>query len=118
MDNRLRPREFTQRLWAGATVITTLCSHYTTLLMALQPAPKAQWNPTETTALLDHLVDKKASGDGVSNFKDTVYNAALVSIQPLLTSGPPKTLQLCKNKWASVRYLNIAVCKTYCCISS
>jgi len=85
---------------AGATVVTqaVLCLQYTTLLMSSQSAPKTQWNPQETQALLDHLVAHKSEGEGAGNFKDPTFNAALSSIGPLLTLGPPKTLKLFKNK--------------------
>ena len=52
MDNRLRHRELTHRLWAGTTVTTALCLHSTTLLMSI-PSPKAQWNDQEVHKLLD-----------------------------------------------------------------
>jgi hypothetical protein len=102
MDNRLQPRRLAQRLLAGATVVTVLCSQYTTLLMSSQSVPKAHWNPQETQALLDYLVAHKSEGKGAESFKDPTFNAALASITPLLTLGPLKTLNSCKNKWASV----------------
>ena len=104
MDNRLQPHRLAQRLLAGATVVTVLCSQYTTLLMSSQSVPKAHWNPQETQAFLDYLVTHKSEGEGAGGFKDPTFNAALASITPLLTLGPPKTLKSCKNKWASVCY--------------
>jgi hypothetical protein len=79
MDNQLQPCCLARRLLAGATVVTILCSQYTTLLMSSQSVLKAHWNPQETQVLF-------------------------ASITPLLTLGPPKTLKSCKNKWALVCY--------------
>ena len=70
--------------------------------MSSQSVPKAYWNPQETQVLLDYLVAHKSEGEGAGSFKDPTFNAAVPSIAPLLTLGPPKTLKSCKNKWASV----------------
>lgn len=110
MDNGLRQRELTRRLWAGTIVITALCSHSTTLLMSsIQPAPsaapKAQWNNEEVLALLNHLDANKSQGEGAGNFKDVTFSNAVTSIAPFHSSGPPKTVKHCKTKWASVRQL-------------
>ncbi|KAF8229896.1 hypothetical protein L208DRAFT_1203856, partial [Tricholoma matsutake] len=63
----------------------------------------AHWNPQETQVLLDYLVTHKSEGKGAGSFKDPTFNAAVSSIAPLLTLGPPKTLKSCKNKWASLK---------------
>ncbi|KAF8229338.1 hypothetical protein L208DRAFT_1140482, partial [Tricholoma matsutake] len=58
----------------------TLCSQYTTLLVSSQAVLKAQWNPQETQALLDHLVAHKSEDEGAGNFNNLTFNAALSSI--------------------------------------
>lgn len=102
MNNRLSQR----RLWAGAAAITTLCAHYTTVLMATSSSgklPKAQWNDAEVDALVDYLHDHKAeAGDG-GNFKASTFNAAAAHIKPYLLHGPMKTGKMCRGKWTTVR---------------
>ena len=70
--------------------------------MSKTRAEKAVWNETETSALIDYLVQHKAeAGDG-GNFKDATYNAAAEHITSLKTTGPAKSGKMCKTKWAAV----------------
>ena len=105
MDNRLTDRQLTRRLWAGTTIITALTAHCATLLMSIQPTPKAQWNEQETNGLLDYLVTNKAQGEGAGNFKDTTFNGAAAAIALLLSAGPTKTMKHWKTKWAGVCHI-------------
>lgn len=101
MDNRFRRRELAHRLWAGTTVIASLCSHSAILLMSGQ-TPKAQWNDQEILALVDYLETNKSQGEGAGSFKDSTFSGAVTAVSPFLSGGPPKTVKHCKTKWASV----------------
>jgi len=68
----------------------------------MQTSDKAQWNESETSALLDYLVVHQAESGDAGNFKMATYNAAATAIAPLLNKGPKKTGKMCKNKWVMV----------------
>ena len=72
--------------------------------MSVEPGghAKAQCNDRETVALLDHLIENKAPGQGNGNFKDPVFTSAAEAISSLLSDGPVKTSKACKNKWTTV----------------
>ena len=63
---------------------------------------KAHWNDKETEAFLDYLIANKTLGQGNGSFKDPIYISAAEVISGLLSSGPAKTANTCKNKWAMV----------------
>lgn len=104
-----------KRLFASAVVITVICAQYTTLLMA-QPevhappqfkALPAQWNDSETAALVDYLYDHCSEAEGAGNFKQQVLSSAAEYINnhealQSTRAGPLKTAKSTRNKWTSV----------------
>jgi hypothetical protein len=63
---------------------------------------KAIWTNTEITAFIDYLIAHKSkAGDGAS-FKSSTFICALPVLAPLRTTGPVKTVKMCKGKWQMV----------------
>jgi len=73
----MRLRSARQRAWAGAVTVSSLCAHYTTVLMALQEgsAPKAVWNDIETQELINFLHEKRSEGEA-GNFMLSIYSVS------------------------------------------
>lgn len=94
MEDGLGRHQFLHRVWAGAIAVTTLCVQYSTLLMATNSTPKAQWNDSEIAALLQYLDNQKSQLEGVGNFKDPVWNNAPEAIKDHHSQGPVKTSAL------------------------
>ena len=92
-------------LWKAAIVLTSVCTAYTSLLMATaqQEKEKANWNDAETKAFLAYLYDHKSEIGDSGTSKVKTYNAAVVHIRDLLTQGPVKDGKMCKTKWQTVR---------------
>jgi hypothetical protein len=68
-----------------------------------EPAAKAFWTPEDESALINHLIDRKAeAGDG-ANFKGDVWNGAAKEMEGYTTKGGVKTAAACKSKWTRVR---------------
>lgn len=103
----MRTRSARQRAWAGAITVSSLCAHYTTVLMTLPEAsaPKAFWNDNETRELINFLHEKRLESEA-GNFKTTTYNAAAKHIAEYHTQGPVKTGSMCKTKWNGVGFLS------------
>jgi len=60
------------------------------------------WNLPEEKAMIDYLVEHKASaGDGFT-FKDATWTKVAEHLQPLRTEGGVKTGKKCKEKWGRV----------------
>jgi hypothetical protein len=77
----------------------------TTLPATTHKAPRANWNDTEITALIDHLIEHMAEmGDG-GNFKKTMFIGALRAIRPHHSAGPQKTASMCKLKYQLVSWV-------------
>ncbi|KAG1882182.1 hypothetical protein F4604DRAFT_1921905 [Suillus subluteus] len=78
----------------------------------------AHWRNEETTALVNHMYDNRASGDTSGNFKPQVYTSALTvinddpNLQPLRI-GPAKTIKMVKSKWTSLKAIHHAI-DEYC----
>ena len=60
MDDQLACHQLLHHTWAGAITITTIRVQYSTLLMATNSTPKAQWNDREIAALLQYLDNQKS----------------------------------------------------------
>lgn len=104
MDEHTRPLLERRRFLNSAVSLTTLGSHFLSLLIAAmsQEDGKASWNDAEILSLVDFLWEHRAeAGDGGS-FKDAAFNAAADYISKHWTAGPSKTAKHCKTKWAGV----------------
>jgi hypothetical protein len=99
-----KPEARRHHLWTTAVIFTSICTGYTTLLMAAaqQEKEKAHWNEAETVAFLAYLLDHKSEIGDSGSFKASSYNAAAGHISHLLTQGPAKTGKMCKTKWQTV----------------
>ena len=94
MDDQLACHQLLHHSWAGAITITTICVQYSTLLMATNSTPKAQWDDHEIAVLLQYLDNQKSQSEGVGNFKEPVWNNALEAIKDYYSRGPIKTAKM------------------------
>ncbi|KAI6118293.1 hypothetical protein F5141DRAFT_1061913 [Pisolithus sp. B1] len=61
--------------------------------------PKASWNEQEVSALIHYLHQHQAEAGDNGNFKSPTYNTAADHITQYLTSRPPKTAAMVRNKF-------------------
>lgn len=92
------------QLWKAAILLNSVCTAYTSLLMATaqQEKGKVHWNDKETTAFLAYLYNHKSEIGDSGTFKAKTYNAVTVHIRDLLTQGPVNDGKMCKTKWTTV----------------
>ncbi|KAG2355079.1 hypothetical protein BDR07DRAFT_1493684 [Suillus spraguei] len=74
-------------------------------------ADRAVWTDTETDQLLLYLFNNWDKVGDTGNFKDVTYNGAAEAISEYLQSGPQKTGEMCKTKWASLKQTYNAIQK-------
>lgn len=93
MDNGLRHRELTRRLWVG-TIAINICLQFTILLMSIQ-SPE-QWNDEEVLALEDHL-------------EVNSHNSVVTTVStPLSSSDQPVTTRSKGSKGGSSRHSGVS----------
>ncbi|KAG0701713.1 hypothetical protein DFH29DRAFT_1000022 [Suillus ampliporus] len=82
-----------------------ICTQFKLLEMAQPedkaPKEKAYWTEQEVDHFLEYIITQKSKITGSSTFKDTTLLGASQDIASLWQWGPVKTMDHCKNKWAS-----------------
>jgi hypothetical protein len=89
-----------------AIALTALCTQLTTIMAlpsaSVEKEPKAKWNDTETTELVQYLWEHRAQGGDGGTFKPATFKAAAEHIAPYHTLGPVKTTKSVQIKWNGV----------------
>ncbi len=99
--NRLSPRDsLTLSHIAALLQISTIA--LTISRMSGSQKTKAIWTEVETDTLIDFIHERKSQGGGSGSFKSAVWNAAAEHLSPLLKEGPPKSTDMCSQRWTYV----------------
>ncbi|KAI6106309.1 hypothetical protein EDD16DRAFT_1524008, partial [Pisolithus croceorrhizus] len=90
--------------WISVASLVALAAQFTvdSLSSSMPPkssGPKASWNEQEVSALIHYLHQHQAEAGDNGNFKSPTYNTAADHITQYLTSRPPKTAAMVRNKW-------------------
>jgi hypothetical protein len=119
MDNPQTRRKLL--LKAACVVIPTVVAAAAAIALSESPpledvvtsplsTPKAIWTTDDESALIAFLIEHKSkAGDG-TNFKSSVWNAAVEEMAKYSTKGGPKSANSCKSKWTQVCSSILAEC--------